>query len=137
MKLEEALTQSGNDPISKLPNFRAIIAYVNGNFSKAGLPSITETTSSDKLLEAIYSLQDATLQTLILERPIKEIKGNDPFKNTLVWAGGLLTIIIVGTILMDFFGGSGSIAPETMELFKLLGSGILELVKMYFASQSV
>lgn len=127
MKLVEALSDLGNEPASRLPNYRAVLAFLNGNFKKAGIETVQEITPCDKILEQIYSMEDTVLQGLVLDHPIKELKGAAKFKNVLVYSGGLLTLFFVSMVAMSLFGGP--LPPETIELFKAMGLGILEIIK--------
>lgn len=127
MKLEEALTNLGNEPVSRLPNYRAVLAYINSCFKKVSVETVQEITTSDQVLEKIYSLDDTTLQELILSRPIVELKGASKFRNILVYTGGLLTLFFVSMVIMSLVGGP--LPPETLELFKTMGVGILEIAK--------
>lgn len=127
MKLEEALTNLGNEPVSRLPNYRAVLAYINSSLKKVNVETVQEITTSDQVLEKIYSLDDTTLQEQILMRPIVELKGASKFRNILVYTGGLLTMFFVSMVIMSLVGGP--LPPETLELFKTMGVGILEIAK--------
>lgn len=128
MTLEATLTKLGNDPILKVPNHRAVLAYMNGNFSKVKIDPIDEQTPSDKVLEKIYAMDDLVLQSLILNRPVTELGNDHGFKNILLGSAVLLTIIIVMVTLISIFS-SEPLAPETVGLFKEIGLGVLEIVK--------
>lgn len=133
MTLEEVLTDLGNDPVSNVPNYRAALAYMNANFTKAKIEVVDGNTPSDKVLEKIYSMEDATLQSLILARPIKEIGNDRSFKNVLLGSAIFLTVIIVAVVLISIFSAV-PLEAETIGLFKDIGMGVLEIVKALITS---
>lgn len=127
MKLVEALTDLGNEPVSRLPNYRAVLAFLNASFKRAGMEIVQEIATSDVVLEQIYSMEDPVLQSLVLGHPITELKGATKFKNILVYSGGLLTMFFISMVIMSIIGGP--LSPELIDLFKQLGLGLLEIFK--------
>lgn len=128
MTLEERLSELGEQPFSNTPNFRSVLAYINGSFTKAALPLVTSATPGDVILQQIYAMNDLTLQALMLERPMRELKGDTKFKNILLYTGILITILVITVATISLFG-STPLSPELIDLFKSIAVGLLELVK--------
>lgn len=129
MTLEDMLTELGDNTLVSLPNYRAMIAYMNSSFTKANVEHVSLNTPSDLALEKIYSLIDPDMQTTLLNRPIKDLKPDNKFKKVLVFSGFLITTILVVVVLLSIFSNTG-ITPETIELLKDIGSGVFDVVKI-------
>lgn len=129
MTLEDTLTDLGNATFSTVLNYRAVLAYVNACFTKAGLPHVTGDTPSDQVLEQIYAMADVDLQTALLARPLKDQKPDNKFKKVLVTSGILISVLLTVVVLLSILG-HGMITPEVMEILKEVAGGVFEVIKL-------
>lgn len=128
MTLEGTLSGMGNNPISDLPNYRSVIAFINGNLKQLNNAKVTGDTPSDEVLEQIYSLENVDTQTKLLERPVMEINKDNRFKNVLLGTALALTAVIVAIVLVSIFS-TAPLPPETVGLLKDIVAGVFELAK--------
>lgn len=129
MTLEDTLSELGNTAFSVVPNYRAVLAYVNSCFTRVTLPTVDGNTPSDKILEQIYSITDVDLQATLLARPVKDMKADNRFKKVLVISGVLIAAVLTMVVLLGIFS-SVPLTPEMIGLIKDIAAGVFEVIKM-------
>lgn len=129
MTLEDTLSELGNTAFSVVPNYRAVLAYVNSCFTRAAIPTVDGNTPSDKILEQIYSITDVDMQTTLLARPVKDMKADNRFKKVLVISGILIASVITMVVLLGIFS-SVPLTPEMIGLIKDIAAGVFEVIKL-------
>lgn len=126
MNLEKLLTDQGGDPLTDRLNGRSLRAFINANLKRVGAEPVEATTPSDIILERIYAIEDADIQTKLLERAVAELSGDTNYKRVLMY-GSIIITAIVAALGIDGVTG-GHLSPEAIDALKTIGSGIIQMI---------
>ena len=134
MTLEQILSDLGNKPVSKAPNHRQIVAYLNGMLRSGDQERFSGSTTADEILTEIYSLTDMNKQTKLLEKVYTGHRANDTYRSSILVASSLLAILLFG-IVMSVINTDGPMSGEVADVLKTLGTGLIEVLKMVLSTQ--
>lgn len=135
MTLEELLSDQGTDPLGNKVNGAPLRSLINAELKRAGVTPVDEATPSDKILEAIYSLDDETVRTKLLTRKVNEVKGILNFRRLMAITAVVATFILFITFATVVKGDKPLTADE-IDLVKTIGISAFDLVKELFSSQN-
>lgn len=131
MNLEILLSEQGTEPLDDSVNGAPLRAFINGRLKRLGIEAITKDTPSDKILETIYGIEDADVQTQLLNRPVSEIKGSLNYRRVMAYSAVIFTILILSFFVM-VVKGDNQLTPEEVDMIKTLGSGAINAISTMF-----
>ncbi|QEM41895.1 hypothetical protein [Pseudomonas phage vB_PaeM_PS119XW] len=134
MTLEKILSDLGDKPLSKAPNYRQIVAYLNGMLHADGSAHVNGNTTADEVLTEIYSLSDLEKQSKLLEKEYTGVRASDTYRSSILTASALLAILSTG-VVMSVINTDGPMTSEVADIFKTLGMGLIEIIKMVISTQ--
>lgn len=134
MTLEDTLTSLGDDPLVKSPNYRQIIAFLNGSFSGMEGEVITAATPADVILTRIYSIKDSVQQNAILSKEYKSVRNSDTYRTSLLTVSAILAALAIGFVI-SLINADGPMTAESADVFKTLGLGLIEILKTLSSTQ--
>lgn len=134
MTLEQILSDMGNKPLSKAPNYRQIVAYLNGMLHADGSARVDGNTTADEVLTEIYSLTDLNKQNVLLEKEYTGHRASDTYRSSILTASALLAILSSG-VVVSVINTDGPMSSEVADIFKTLGLGLIEILKMAISTQ--
>lgn len=123
MILEQLLSEQGADPLTDKLNGRPLRAFINANLKKLGVDPIEVSTPCDVILERIYSIDDQTVQSTLLNRTVANLKGDSNYKRFSMYGAILLAIIVIGLVV-----SGGNLSPEVIDALKSIATGILNII---------
>lgn len=135
MTLEELLSDQGTDQLTSKVNGAPLRAHINAELKRAGVPTVDETTPSDKILEAIYSLDDETNRNKLLNRKVNVVKGVLNFRRLLSFSAIVATLILVITFT-NVVKNDNPMTADEIDLIKTIGLGAFDLVKELFTARA-
>lgn len=125
MKLEELLVEQGGDPLTDKINGRSLRAFINAKFKKLGIELLEVSTPCDVILERIYGIEDAEVQSAILNRTVANLKGDVNYKRFSMYAAIILMTIVVGLVL-----SGGHLPPEAIDALKTIATAVVSLISL-------
>lgn len=133
MTLEELLSDQGTEPLTNKVNGAPLRAKINASLKRAGVPAIDSTTPSEKILEAIYGLEDEAVRNQLLNTRTTEVKGSLNFKRILA-ASALVATFGLIIFFTSVVRGNDPLTSEEIDLVKSIGLSAFDLVKELFTS---
>lgn len=134
MTLEDTLTNLGDHPLVKSPNYRQIVAFLNGTFSGGEGELITAATPADAVLTRIYSIKDLSQQNAILSKEYKSVRNTDTYRSVLLSVSAILALMSFGFVV-TLIKADGPMTAESADVFKTLGLAIIEVIKTIISTQ--
>lgn len=135
MTLEELLSDQGTEPLGHKVNGAPLRAYINAALKRDGVATIDETTSSDKILEAIYSLTDDDVRDKLLTRKVNEVKGILNYRRLMATTATVITFTLI-IFFVRAVKGDEPLSAEEIDLIKTIGMGAFDVVKELFSAGS-
>lgn len=104
MRLEEALINLGDQPLSASPYSNAIKAFVNSLVADPSV-AIDQNTPGHAVLSVVYQMTDLTKQDRILNKELGHVRSSDMYRNMILIATSFFGLMAIVLAILEVVNG--------------------------------